>query len=66
MSIISHSFRLVHNDLVKTLKHYPQGVDCMSRNISALLYADDIVWVAPVLQHRVHDWCATWGIYYDY
>ena len=61
-------FSLYINDLAAGIKSLNCGIDCGQTYVSTLLYADDIVLVAPSeekLQHQLnymHDWCRKWRL----
>ena len=56
------------DDLAEELNSSAFGVQVKDRNVAALLYADDIVVLAPnaenlqTLIDLIHNWCTTWGI----
>ena len=61
-------FSLYVNDLAETLNDLNCGIDVHDKNIGVLLYADDIVLIAPSedklqrMLDRVHEWCYKWRI----
>ena len=61
-------FGLYIDDLAKELNSSAFDVQVKDRNVAALLYADDIVVLAPnaenlqTLIDLIHNWCTTWGI----
>ena len=61
-------FALYIDDLARELNSGTFGVQVNNRNIAALLYADDIVVLAPDARNLqklidlVYNWCINWGI----
>ena len=58
-------FALYIDDLAKELNSSAFGVQVNNRNVAALLYADDIVLLAPNAENLqtsidlIHNWCTT-------
>ena len=62
-------FNLYINDLVTEINELRNGVSVNRKNISVLLYADDIVFLSStakglqVLLDKLGDWCNRWGLH---
>ena len=61
-------FAMYIDDLVQEINLKHLGVNCQIRTLSTLLYADDIVLIAPSAENlqglidTVADWCTKWGM----
>lgn len=61
-------FSVYINSLACELNDLQLGVDCDGRNVSLLMYADDVVLIAPSSDHlqsmldRVSSWCSRWRL----
>jgi hypothetical protein len=61
-------FAMFVDDLVQKINPKQLGGNCQTCSLSTLLYADDIVLIAPSakklqqLINVVAEWCSTWGI----
>ena len=61
-------FAMFIDDLVQDIKHTQLGVNCQMCAISTLLYADDIVLIAPSAENLpglinvFAEWCLKWGM----
>ncbi len=61
-------FAMFIDDLVQEINARQLGFNCQTCTLSTLLYADDIVLVAPSAENLqrlinvVADWCSTWGM----
>ena len=61
-------FAIYIDDLALSIKNLNCGIDVKDANISILLYADDIVLLAPTEEYlqmmldKVHEWCFKWRL----
>ena len=61
-------FSIYVNDLALEINNLNIGVDCNGHKISILLYADDVVLIAPTsdalqaMLNKVNNWCNKWRI----